>query len=198
MNKSLAKIEQLKGDYQNLCELKNNNFEGLENKEAVYAIWWEGDTNLLRQLNRKANVKGKKISTKEKQQLGFSQNSDYLIHPNEWDFDMELNLEKPCLYVGKTHSIKKRIKLHLLSTKEQYFDSINEKDDNIVFKSNTSSQVRAGIEHLFRNLREYKLDDKLLNFSLSYFFENDFKERFYLEDLAVGYFRPWFNLDSER
>ena len=26
----------------------------------------------------------------------------------------------------------------------------------------------------------------------------DFAERFYFEDFSIGYFRPWFNFDSER
>jgi hypothetical protein len=28
--------------------------------------------------------------------------------------------------------------------------------------------------------------------------EIDLLERFYMEDLVIGIFRPWFNLDSER
>ncbi len=46
----------------------------------------------------------------------------------------------------------------------------------------------------------------LENVTLSFFpfpkvpqeIRSDVSERFYLEDLAIGYYRPWFNVDSER
>ena len=64
----------------------------------------------------------------------------------------------------------------------------------------TSCQLRAGIEHIFPN--EHKPRDFILNNVWLYFLEirgkESVSERFYLKDFAIGYLKPWFNLDSER
>jgi hypothetical protein len=64
----------------------------------------------------------------------------------------------------------------------------------------TSCQVRDRLDRLFPDLpdtRSLALD----NLALSYARiegTGAFVERFFLEDLAVGMFRPIFNVDSER
>ncbi len=68
-----------------------------------------------------------------------------------------------------------------------------------LYKRTTACQIRAGIEHLFKKHQPSpELGDKLRHFSLAWVEETCFAERFYAEDLAIGTFRPWFNLDCER
>ncbi len=103
--------------------------------------------------------------------------------------------------MGKATSIIKRLKQHFLFsvTSDEWISTTFSKVDGGIAKRNTSSQVRAGIEHLYLNDKLAKnLNDKLANIGISSIIDINFKERFYLEDLAIGYYRPWFNLDSER
>ena len=81
---------------------------------------------------------------------------------------------------GKRHRVEPDIQKHFL------------------VKRTSSCQLRAGIEHLFKNKTRSSLEEKLKHFGISFYPETDFINRFYLEDLAIGYYRPWFNLDSER
>ncbi len=42
------------------------------------------------------------------------------------------------------------------------------------------------------------LEDKMKFIGVSWLLEEGVVERFYLEDLEIGCYRPWFNVDSER
>lgn len=133
-----------------------------------------------------------------------------------------------CLYVGKTTNLQQRISQHLMpgtrsSSAYLLKDGVRAPDGNgnsryenpesTVFKRNSSSQFRAGIEYLFRH---QTLGDDNLTWSLieQHVFvtqlpmsddqevenipQDAFKRRFYGEDLLIGMLQPWFNLDGER
>jgi len=103
------------------------------------------------------------------------------------------------LYVGRNATdIAKRIGLHLkLGTDRTVSaDAVN----GIAKRMTTSCQVRDRIDRLFPNLKDTR-PVALNNLSFSYtriHGEENFVERFYLEDLAIGILRPIFNVDSER
>lgn len=100
------------------------------------------------------------------------------------------------LYVGKTTKLKTRISQHLLL---KFPSRVHGKPKNLkkVKPKTTSCQLRVGIEHIFPN--EEKIIELMLeNIGLSFIKEKLVSERFYLENFAIGYLRPWFNLDSER
>lgn len=133
-----------------------------------------------------------------------------------------------CLYVGKTAKeggIDSRIGQHVCKntfTHEDYLHyppSKNAPSEQHAYqktgpdffkKRNTVSQFRAGMEYLFRNEPEVAREDgkacsyayKRMMDSIYVSWVDDknltFRDRFYLEDLAIGLFHPWFNLDSER
>lgn len=108
------------------------------------------------------------------------------------------------LYIGKTTNLFQRIRQHLLATKTNWRDNSNGRhfNEKRINKLNTSCQFRAGFEHLFGGQKS--LEHCFENIALSFVeIENGkanegVKDRFYLEDLAIGVFRPWFNIDSER
>ena len=103
------------------------------------------------------------------------------------------------LYVGKNASnIAKRVGLHLkLKTPR----TVSAKAVNgVCERITTSCQVRDRLDRLFPDLEDTR-PLALNNLALSYVQlqgDGGFVERFFLEDLAVGLFRPIFNVDSER
>ena len=103
------------------------------------------------------------------------------------------------LYVGKNASdIAKRVGLHLKLKTSRTVPA--EAVNGVCARMTTSCQVRDRLDRLFPNIpdtRSLALD----NLALSYVQlqgAGAFVERFYLEDHAVGAFRPIFNVDSER
>ena len=154
---------------------------------GVYVFWWQETPN---------------------QFLESLQNRHLHFHgPNGIPLDWEITLDSlrvgengllP-LYVGKNASdIAKRVGLHLkLKTcRTVSAEAVN----GICKRMTTSCQVRDRLDRLFPNIpdtRSLALD----NLALSYVQlqgAGAFVERFYLEDLAVGVFRPIFNVDSEQ
>lgn len=133
-----------------------------------------------------------------------------------------------CLYIGKTAKdggINSRIGQHVCKntfTHEDYLHyppsqnapskqhEYRKDGPDFIKKRNTVSQFRAGMEYLFRNEPEVAREDgKACSYAykrmmdsvyVSWVDDKDltFRDRFYLEDLAIGLFHPWFNLDSER
>ncbi len=103
------------------------------------------------------------------------------------------------LYVGKNASdIARRVGLHLkLGTPRTVpANAVN----GVCERMTTSCQVRDRLDRLFPTLQDTR-QHALENLALSYVRlqgNGAFVERFFLEDLAVGVFRPIFNVDSER
>lgn len=122
-----------------------------------------------------------------------------------------------CLYVGKSTNVFSRVGSHVcantrsrstyLTYKDKFVvdDSIphtyNAEGPDYILMKDTQSQFRAGLEYIFRHEDESYAFDRMKDsvYISSVATEgNTFRDRFYLEDLAIGIFHPWFNLDSER
>jgi hypothetical protein len=165
-------------------DLFNGQKINLPEEAGVYVFWWLGNKELLMNSNRNQVLKG-------------PGEKPVPITFEDWWPEY---LEHPCLYVGKTTNIKKRFSLHLKRGCKGRLHTIpktNEKQKAVT----TSCQLRYGIEHLFP-YHEEPLD--LIFESVGFSFISDFSkgnptvERFFTEDLLVGQYRPWFNIDSER
>jgi len=150
---------------------------------GVYAFWWIGERSHLLGANRHIKLKG------PGQRLVDVEYKDWW--PEE--------LVYPCLYVGKTTNLKNRFSLHIKGGSRQRLHDIplnNQKQ-----KPNTTScQLRYGIEHVFKTeANPLKLIMEKVGFSYTTAFPyNAIAERFFEEDRLIGYWRPWFNIDSER
>jgi hypothetical protein len=155
----------------------------LPEKPGVYAFWWIGSKDQLMQANRHIVLKGPK---------GLLVNVEY----KDW---WPTELIYPCLYVGKSTNIKKRFSLHIKSGSKGRLHEAHD-ENHKVRPCTTSCQLRFGIEHVFPT--ETNPLDLILNYvGFSYqniSGDNAIADRFFMEDLLVGKWRPWFNIDSER
>ncbi len=150
---------------------------------GVYAFWWIADKDQLMSSDRHITLNGPG---------GRPVNVEY----KDW---WPPELAYPCLYVGKTTNIRKRFSLHI---KRDCTGKLHQvRSDNKKLKPcTTSCQLRYGIEHVFRT-KPNPLEIILRSVGFSYsidFEDNKIAERFYAENLLVGQWRPWFNIDSER
>ncbi len=155
----------------------------LPNKPGIYAFWWIGP---------------------KKELLG-SQKNIILSGPNKKDIHTSFDKNKTedliyhCLYIGKTTNIKKRFSLHVKNGSKKRLHKV--KTDGRKIKAvTTSCQLRYGIEHIFPS---EKNPLTILHDKVGFSYNTDFPhtevaERFYKENLLIGKWRPWFNLDSER
>ena len=165
---------------------------GICDKQAVYCFWWFGSKKELGNSETLVKLKGKKISDEKK----------YKEHKVTWKTNwFPKGLSRYPLYIGKSTVLASRIKQHLcLSKKYWYTDkSMVRKPRHYLIrpKNNTSCQFRSGFEHLFRG-NKMKNEMLLNKVGITFLPIESVAERFYLEDLAIGSLRPWFNLDSER
>lgn len=179
-------------------------------KEGLYCIWWTGPVEELKNMRLSIALQGKHITNKER-----NERPDLLgkhhIHTLNWDWNIDAT--PVCLYVGKSSDMRRRLneQFELGTTSEAWYSPhkktrsrehrlwVPNKEEDFLVKRRSGCQVRAGIEHLYKAAASPStIEQKLHNIGLSYLEEPCFKERFYMEDLAIGYFRPWFNLDSER
>lgn len=150
---------------------------------GVYAFWWLAPRIELMSSNRYIVLKGANEEPVD-------------VEYRDWWPD---DLNYPCLYVGKSTNIKKRFGLHI---KRGSMGRLHETlPNNYKAKPKTTScQLRHGIEHIFPD----EADPLNLIFnSVGFSFQTDFDdnpiaERFFEEDLLIGLWRPWFNIDSER
>ena len=158
--------------------------ESLPMKSGVYAFWWIGHKEDLLDANTTMIVKG-------------PSEKPVLIEYKEW---WPSELEYPCLYVGKSTNIKKRFSMHIRNgTNGRMHESPNEMNEKVKPKT-TSCQLRSGIEHVFKDEQNpLKLIHENVGFSYEVIEgDNAIVERFFKEDLLIGKWRPWFNIDSER
>ena len=178
-----------------LNELKkvDNNIKSIKNLRGIYCFWWKDKIALN---NVYFRVKGKKNDGDKHININFIK--EYQKFKNGIPF-----------YIGKTTDFKKRIGLHLSLGRKNWYDFKEKKGtwkEGMLLKVTTSCHLRAGVEHLFRNTKSVlnKTDtvkEMLNNISFSYIpikSSNDTKKRFFYESLAIGYFKPWINIDSER
>ena len=159
--------------YVNTIERKYN----ILDKMGVYVFWYYNKSKKLNELNRNLIING---PSNEKLNI-------------EWNWN--LDNEYVCLYVGKTTTMKKRISQHLLLDTEN-LKNINGCQKN---KKTTACQLRSGFDYLYSKLDNiYILNELMEHLYLSIYYEENFINRFYLEDYLIGKLRPWFNVDSER
>lgn len=184
-------LEQLATPVHNLATLHGSGLSGVSQEAGLYSLWWTGDTELLATLNRSVSFKGKFQPNRVRKE---GETGDHISHSSVWDMTGNATT---CMYVGKSTRIQNRIRLHLMAGKDPWFQKEGRPQAGLL-KPTTSCQMRSGIEHLFQHLEPSKLIDKLAHFSVSWVPETSFVERFYAEELAIGCFRPWFNLDCER
>ncbi len=197
------RLSDLFGDNQRLAKAK---FEAAFKGEiGLYAFVWTGKIEELEE--QELILKGKK-------KLG--ENNHHLHYKITW---RHKDFPKGCdevgrypLYIGKTTIFRKRISQHLRlktetwkkQTTEPYPDETGSIHGIMLDKPTSTCQFRSGIEHLFPGLSREQLLEKFKKIELCFLptingHENQgIKDRFYLENLAIGYFRPWFNVDSER
>ena len=157
------------------------------NTKGVYVFWLNNSEDAAKGLFRNLTIKGPGGTTERV----------------VWDWNLEKRFIP--IYVGKTRNFKNRLSQHLmLGTSNWEYP-----DDNSLFKKNTGCQLRAGLEHLYRNSKKSsrppssspEKHSRFMVFDDLYvsFVEVDsFVDRFYLEDFAISVLKPWFNLDSER
>jgi hypothetical protein len=155
----------------------------LPNAPGVYAFWWVGKKTELMSANRHIVLQGPG---------GRSVKVEY----KDW---WPRELAYPCLYVGKSTNIKKRFSLHIKRDCPGQLHRVLA-DSRKLKPCTTSCQLRYGIEHVFRDeANPLEIIFRSVGFSYSTDFpDNAVAERFYREDLLVGTWRPWFNIDSER
>lgn len=199
-----------------------NQLSVFDKVSGIYVFWWSGTKEDLKKLNRKILLQGKKDG------------DTFHWHPIEWQMDwlvpveIEKNENHYALYVGKSTTLRNRIRqhFHFSVDHESWKTNLDKPKNNqgkskltlrgmrkfhnegynISYNPTTSCQFRAGMSLLCRdeanNNEFWNLIKK--NMSLSILpctdteKENKVAVRFYLEDYLIGALRPWFNLDSER
>ncbi|HEC60853.1 MAG TPA: GIY-YIG nuclease family protein [bacterium] len=150
---------------------------------GIYAFWWIGSKGTLLSSNRRIRHNGPKTVFVD-------------VEFNDW---WPLDLHFPCLYVGRTTNIKNRFSQHLKRGCHGRLHTIP-KSNQKQQPATTSCQLRYGIEHIFKSEpNPLKIIEENVGFSYQTSgIAADAAERFYTEDLLIGLWRPWFNVDSER
>lgn len=99
------------------------------------------------------------------------------------------------LYIGKSVSIATRVGQHLLLQTKRAVP-LNKGAEKSKRKT-SACQVRDRMDRLLHEMEDPR---KLIldNLALSFIEVEKWETRFFLEDLAVGLYRPLFNLDCER
>ncbi|MBY5969126.1 MULTISPECIES: GIY-YIG nuclease family protein [Halomonas] len=151
-------------------------------RPGVYAFWWLGERSVLLSANTEMILVG-------------PGGKDVEIQFRDW---WPSSLAFPCLYVGKTTNLKKRFSQHLKRGSKERLHEIPESSKKQKAVT-TSCQLRYGIEHFFPDEElPLQLISKNVGFSYDVMGADQIAERFYREDLLIGTWKPWFNVDSER
>jgi hypothetical protein len=149
---------------------------------GVYAFWWIDERSKLLAANTYIVLAG-------------PGGNEVDVHFLDW---WPKDLTYPCLYVGKSTNLRKRFGQHLMRGSSDRVHNI----PNTGRKqkaATTSCQLRYGIEHIFPKERKpLALLSSSVGFSYAVYAPEDIAERFFQEDLLIGKWRPWFNVDSER
>ena len=150
---------------------------------GIYAFWWLAERKELLGANTKIILKGPG---------GVPAHVEY----KDW---WPKKLMYPCLYVGKTTNLKNRFSLHIRNGTSGRMHETGHGNEKVKPKT-TSCQLRFGIEHVFKEIEQpLELIHKKVGFSYKVIDGVDgVVERFFQEDLLIGTWRPWFNIDSER
>jgi hypothetical protein len=157
---------------------------------GVYAFWWKrGKAHLL------ATIQNRTVAFHGPGGLNARDELLHLTPDHFGEFDGRVPLYIGKAHCGKTACIAKRVGLHLmLQTKRAV--PLHRGDERMPRK-NTSCQVRDRLDRLLHN-EEDPRNLILANLALSFVRVDHWVQRFFLEDLAIGLYRPVFNLDCER
>jgi len=151
---------------------------------GVYAFWWTGAFNVLRQRQKTLILKG-------------PGGRDVVLDLDDDWLGIEAGNPVP-VYVGKTaDNIFSRLGKHLLLGKPK---KVVQQGRRKTTGPTASCQLRAGIERLFPRFQA-PIDLIRENIGMSYVVlhgDDQAANRFYLEDLAIGWMRPVLNVDVER
>lgn len=171
---AITKIENI----TTYVNLNKKEYLGIDEKQGIYVFWFDNSDGIIKKLNRKLEIKG----------------PNHKMIEIEWDWN--LDNKNICLYVGKSTNIKKRFGQHLLlGTKDLYKNRKNRKK---LYKRTTACQLRSGFDYLYLKENINIIEELNNRIKISIFEESSVRNRFYLEDLLIGKYKPWFNLDSER
>ena len=191
INKSKGKLEDNITPLQGYIRGRKLFLSEIKNKGGVYAFWWNGKVDELKNaiLTCDYKLKGKK-SRKELLTIKFT---------HEW-IEFLNSKGKVCLYIGKSTDIRGRISKHLkLGTDNIWIKQNGERiNKNIGIKPNTVSQLRIGLERIFNRTI---FDEIIENIGVSWIVLDEYKNginRFYLEDFFIGKYLPLLNIDIER
>ncbi len=205
MNYAQLDIQQVKQGVKQLEDasriLLRDLFEGktkqyLRNQAGIYAFWWVGDEKMLINQLYKSDykLKGPHLRSAEIDLIHVNFNSEW-ISASKRDNAI-------CLYVGKSTKIRQRVNGHI---RRKVDDIWRKLPDEQVFgygkKPNTVSQLRIGVERIFKN---HSLELILENIAISWIplsdsdAKNNAINRFFIEDKLIGEYYPLFNIDVER
>ena len=185
LNVFVKKLE--KSDCVTLFSIYSEKSNIIPKMGGLYIFWWTGHKEqFLKNIKtHKHLIKGRQTQ-EEMVNVKFS---------DDW-INIATIDNKICLYVGKTTNLQQRITSHVKPQTENIWGD-TEFDSGR--KPNTVSQMRIGIEKIFKNKKG--LDTILKNVSVSYIDLdgiNNCVNRFYLEDFCVGTYFPLLNIDIER
>lgn len=159
----------------------------IDNRGGIYCFWWTGSGATLR-----TAACGRQIVLHGPGGRGVS------VQLDEAWLGIDAGAPVP-LYVGKTTSgLRSRLVQHLMLHRPRLLAP--DRGEKKAARPTTSCQLRAGVEDLFpgdEDSRDRVLDNVGLSF-IELHGDDHAANRFYLEDLAVGQFRPPLNLDIER
>ncbi len=189
--------------------------DGWESTAGLYVFWWRvNDEIALPVADADHWVKGKQRGADDPQETSDSieyrkigdDKKEHIYYKAEWKFheyDLFDGKYVP-LYVGKANNIHSRVRQHL-SWPQRCADHYSGSEPTFdprepIAKFTTFQQFSDGFHYLFRNHHDVAQRAKLEHVCLSLHKTDfdDFRTRFYLEDLLIGWFQPPFNMDSER
>lgn len=198
---SINKIKQLIPNDETIFIKELCNEKGLSKEKCakyfqgnagIYAFWW------MKPLDKE------KLNFQVEYKAPHNPEKQYI--QSEWEFNFA-NGKFQSLYIGKTTTLINRLSWHLMLDTNEWYNETKmpkeakgrwEKNKKQIFKRNSQCQFRAGFEHLIKNINGGHIDIMKNSVGITFIPEEKFEDRFYIEDLAIGYYRPWFNLDSER
>lgn len=176
--KNLIPISEFIGTNNKLSHIDLKNTLNTDNAPGVYVFWLPEGLN-TKKFHLDVDLKG----------VGYEK----II----WEKYKAQDSKNQCLYVGKTTNFTNRISAHLSLGRTNWYKG--NFDDNTLSKPTSMCQLRAGIEHLLKHEQnENNIDFIKDNVLISFVEVTDIATRFYLENYAIGYYRPWFNIDVER
>lgn len=171
---------------------------------GLYALWWLGDWQEL----LKGNTRVELVTSRGVKDVtliwGTAGIPGYCLEKNQFP-----------LYIGKTTNLLQRLSQHLALKTENWYKPMKKvqlvagkaEEQNIepvegrLYKRTNLSQFRSGVEHLFKGMDQNIIELIRENVGITFVpiaEREDVSRRFYYEDFAIGYYKPWFNVDSER